>query len=84
VDASGVKELPNKFAAFGPVIGQALVGPLARDQHAAPGDAEVVGLVGFALAASRGHGVSDTLGLDPIQQPYRTARRARSDLKFGV
>jgi hypothetical protein len=40
--------------------------------------------VHFALAAPRDHGVSSALGLDPIQQPHRTTRRARGDLQFGV
>jgi hypothetical protein len=41
VDACGFEKLPNKFATFGPVIIQGLVGPLARAQHAAPGNPQV-------------------------------------------
>ena len=44
------------FLAVGAVVGQGLAGPLAGDQHPAPGVAEVVGVVGFALAPARGPG----------------------------
>ena len=84
LDAGLLEQLPNKFAAFDAVIVQAFVGPLARDEHAAPGDAQVFESVGFALAAPRRQGVPGTFGLDPIQQPHRTPRRTRSDLQFGV
>jgi hypothetical protein len=39
LDTGLLEQLPNKFATFGPVIIQTFVGPLARDQHAPPGDA---------------------------------------------
>ena len=84
VGTGSFEKLPNEFAALGTVIIQAFVGPLARDQHPAPGNTQVFELVSFALAASGCHGVSSALGLDPIKQPYRTARRARGDLQFGV
>jgi hypothetical protein len=84
LDAGLLEQLPNKFAAFGPVVVQALVGPLPRDKYTAPGDAKVIELVGFALATSRGHGGSGALRLDAIQQPHCTLRRAWGDLEFGV
>jgi hypothetical protein len=84
LDAGGVEELPNEFATFGAVIVEGFVGPFAGDQDAAPSDPQVFESVSFAFAASRGHGVPGTLGLDPIQQPHRTARRARGDPEFGM
>src|ERR1700709_831038 len=51
VDTGCFKQLPNELAPLSAVIGEALVGPLSGDQHAAPRDAEMLGLVGFALAA---------------------------------
>jgi hypothetical protein len=44
----------------------------------------VLGLVGFALAASRRHGVPGAFGLNTVQQPHRTTRRTWSDLQLGV
>ena len=84
VDAGGFEELPNEFGPFCAVIVEGLIGPLAGDQDAASGDAQVFGLVGFALAASRRHGVAGAFGLDSVEQPHRTARRARRDAEFGV
>jgi hypothetical protein len=74
LDARLLKELPNEFAAFGAVVVEGFVGPFAGDQDAASGDAEVFGLVGFALAASRGHGVSGAFGLDAVEQPDGATR----------
>jgi hypothetical protein len=73
LDAGGVEELPNEFAAFGAVVIESFVGPFTRDQDAAPGDTEVLGLVGFALAATRGHGVPRAFTLDAVEQPDRAA-----------
>ena len=73
LDAGGVEELPNEFAAFGSVVIEGLVGPLPGDQHAASGDAQVFGLVGFAFAVSGGHGVAGAFGLDAVEEPYRAA-----------
>jgi hypothetical protein len=84
LDPRLLEQLPNKFAAFGSVVIQAFVGPLARDQHAAPSNTQMLEAVSFALAAPGRQGVPSTLGLDPIQQPHRTPRRTRSDLQFGV
>jgi hypothetical protein len=84
LDTRLLEQLSNKCAAFGPVIVQSLVGPLAGDEHAAPGDTQVCESVGFALAAPRDQGVSGAFGLDSVEQPHRTARRARGDLQFGV
>ena len=44
------------FLAVGAVVGQGLAGPLAGAQHPPPGVAEVIGVVGLALAARRGPG----------------------------
>lgn len=55
LDPGVFQELPNELGAFGAVVGRGLVGPLARDQDAASGDAEVFGLVRVAL--HRGEGV---------------------------
>ena len=82
LDAGFCEELPNEFTAFGAVVMQGFVGPFAGDQDAAAGDAQVVGLVGLALAPSRGHGVPGAVGLDAIEQPHRAPRRARCDLQF--
>ncbi len=80
LDAGLLEELPNECAAFGAVVIQALVGPLAGDQDATAGDAQVFGLVGLALAPPRGHGVPGAVGLDSVEQPHRTPGRARGDL----
>ena len=79
-----LEELPNEFAAFGAVILQRFVGPFPGDEDAASGDAEVFGLVGFALAPPGGHGVPGAVGLDSVEQPYRAPGRARGDAQFGV
>ena len=84
LDTGCFEQLPNKFAPLGAVIGEALVGPLSGDQHPAPGDAEVLGAVRFALAASRRHRVPGPVGLNAIEQPDRTPRRARRDLQLGL
>jgi hypothetical protein len=84
LDADGFEELPNKFAALGPVVIEVLVRPLSRYQDAPPGDAEVFGFVGFALAVPGGQGVSGAVGLDAIEQPHRTPGRAGGDSEFGV
>jgi hypothetical protein len=39
LDTGGFDELPNEFAAFGAVVIQALVGPLAGHEDATAGDA---------------------------------------------
>jgi hypothetical protein len=61
----------------GAVVGQRLAGPLARDQDPAPGVAEVVGVVGLALAGAGGQAGPGVLGLDAVPQPVRAPRRAR-------
>jgi hypothetical protein len=68
------EELPNEFPAFGAVIVEGFVGPFAGDEHAASGDSEVFELVGFALAASRCHGVAGALGLHAVEEPHGAAR----------
>jgi hypothetical protein len=84
LDTGCFEELPNELPTLSAVIGETLVGPLAGDQHAAPRDAEVLGAVRFALAASRRHRVPGPLGLDAIEQPDRTPWRARRDPQLGV
>jgi hypothetical protein len=84
LDADGFEELPNKIAALSPVVIEGLVGPFPGDQHATSGDAQVLGLVGFALAASGGDGVAGSFGLDSVEQPDRAAWRAWGGLEFGV
>ena len=61
----------------GAVVGQRLAGPLAGDQDPAPGVAEVIGVVGLALAAAGGQAGPGVLGLDAVPEPVRAPRRAR-------
>jgi hypothetical protein len=84
LNAGLLKKLPNEFATFGAVIVEGLVGPLAGDEDAAAGDAQMVELVGFAFAPSGGHGVSGAFGLDAVEQPYQAPRRAGGDLELSV
>jgi hypothetical protein len=76
--------LPNELAAFCAVIIKGLARPLPGDEDATAGDAEMFDLVSFAFAPPGCHGMSGSLGLDAVKQPYRTPRRARSDAEFGV
>jgi hypothetical protein len=84
LDTGLFEELPNEFAAFGAVVIQGLVGPLPRDQDTTASDAQVFGPVRLVLAVARSHGMSDAFGLNAVEQPHRTPRRARGDLQFGV
>jgi len=61
----------------GTMIGQRLARPLAGHQHAASGVAQVVSVVGLALAPARGLAGRGVLGLDAVPQPVRAGRRAR-------
>ena len=79
LNAGGLEELPNERATFGPVVIQGLVRPFAGYQDAPPGDAEVFGFVGLALALPGCHGVSGAVGLDAIEQPHRAPGRAGGD-----
>ena len=63
--------------AVGAVVGQGLAGPLARDQDPPPGIAEVIGVVGLALAPAGGQAGPGVLGLDAVPEPVRAPRRAR-------
>jgi hypothetical protein len=74
LDTGLFEELPNKRGAFGAVVIEGLVGPFTGDEDAAAGDAQVFGLVGFALAVPGGHGVAGAVGLDAVEQPHRTPR----------
>jgi hypothetical protein len=40
--------------------------------------------MGFAFAVPESHGVPGALGLDAVEQPHRTPRRARRDAQFGM
>src|SRR6185312_8068594 len=63
--------------AVGAVVGQRLAGPLTRDQDPPPGVAEVIGVVGFALAPAGSLARPGVLGLDAVAEPVRAPRRAR-------
>jgi hypothetical protein len=67
--------LPNEFGAVGAVVVEAFVGPFPGDEHAAPGDAQVLGLVCLASASSRSDRVSGAFGLDSIEEPCRDCAR---------
>ena len=54
--------------AVGAVVGQRLAGPLAGDEHPPPGVAEVIGVVGLALAPARRLAGPGALGLDAVPQ----------------
>ena len=70
--------------AVGAVVGEGLSGPLAGDQDAAPGVAEVVGVVGLAFAPAGGQAGPGVLGLDAVPEPVRAPRRARlQSQRFG-
>ena len=73
VDAGLFEELPYECAAFGAVIIEGFVRPFAGDQDTSSGDAQVLGLVCFACAASRCDGVAGALGLDAVEQPEGAA-----------
>ncbi len=60
----------------GAVVGQGLAGPLAGDQDTAPGVAEVLAAVGFALAGARAQARAGVFGLDAVAEPVRAGRRA--------
>ena len=63
------KQLPNEFGAFGAVVVECFVRPFAGDQDTSSGDAQVLGLVCFAFAASGCDGVAGAVGLDAVEQP---------------
>ena len=63
--------------AVGAVVGQGLAGPLAGHQHSPPGIAQVIGVVGHALAPARGQAGPGVLRLDAVPQPVRARGRAR-------
>ena len=63
--------------AVGAVVGQGLAGPLAGGQHPPPGVAEVIGVVGLALAPAGDQAGPGVLGLDAVPEPVRAPRRAR-------
>ena len=65
------------FLTVGAVVGQGLAGPLAGDKDPSSGIAEVIGIVGLALAGSQGQAGPGVLGLDAVPQPVRAPRRTR-------
>jgi hypothetical protein len=84
LNAGGLEELPNKCSTLGPVVIEGLVRPFPGDKDATAGDAQVFGLVRLAPAPPGCHRVLGALGLDAVEQPHRTPRRARGDAEFGV
>jgi hypothetical protein len=65
------------FLAVGAVVGEGLAGPFAGGQHPPTGVAEVVRVVGFALAPAGGQAGPGVLGLDAVAEPVGAPRRAR-------
>src|ERR1035441_9954136 len=63
--------------AVGPVVGQGLAGPLAGNQDAPSGVAEVFAAVGFSFATAWPQVRAWVLGLDAVTEPVRAGRRAR-------
>jgi hypothetical protein len=63
--------------AVGAVVGQGLAGPFAGGQDPAPAVAEVISVVGLALAAAGDQAGPGALGLDAVPEPVRAPRRAR-------
>ena len=59
------------------MVGEGLAGPLAGDQHAASGVAEVLATVGLALAAAGALVGLGVLGLYAVAEPVGAGRRAR-------
>ena len=60
--------------AVAPVIVECLAGPAAGDQDAASGVAEVVGVVGFALAVPGAQAGAWVVRGDAVAQPVRAGR----------
>src|SRR6185312_4915598 len=65
------------FLAVGAVIGQGLAGPLAGDQDPPPGVAEMIGIVGLALAPAGSLAGPGVLGLNAVPEPVGAPGRAR-------
>jgi hypothetical protein len=63
--------------AVGAVVGQGLAGPFAGAQHSPTRVAEVISVVGLALAGAGGEAGAGVLGLDAVAEPVRAPRRAR-------
>jgi len=68
--------LQKPVLAVGPVVGEGLAGPLAGDQDAAPGIAEVLAAMRLAGAPAGAQALMGVLGLDAVAQPVRARRRA--------
>ena len=61
----------------GPMVGEGLAGPFARDEDPPSGVAEVLAAVCLALASAWPQARAGVLGLDAVAQPVRAYRRAR-------
>jgi hypothetical protein len=77
VSCRKTERLQEPLLAIGAMVGQRLAGPLAGDQHPPPGVAEVIGVVGLALAPAGNQAGPHVLGLDTVAEPVRAGRRAR-------
>ena len=77
VSCRKAERLQEPLLAVGAVVGQGLAGPLAGDEHPAPGVAKVICIVGLALAPAGGQAGPGVLGLDAVAQPVCAGRRAR-------
>jgi hypothetical protein len=60
------EQVEDPVAAVGAVVAEGLAGPLAGDEYAPAGVAEVFGPVCFAPAGSRAQAVAGALGLDAV------------------
>ena len=81
------ERVQEPVAAVVAVVGEGLGGPLAGDQDAAAGVAEVFAAVGLALAGARAQAGAGVLGLDAVAEPvgargeqgsYRSASTSRA------
>ena len=77
VSCRNTERAQQPILAVGAVVSQGLTRPLARDEHPAPGVAEVISVVGLALAGPGGQARAGVLGLDAVAQPVGAPRRAR-------
>jgi hypothetical protein len=77
VDVSETERFQEPGFAVGAMVGQGLAGPLAGDQDAPSGVAEVLVPVCLAGAPSGAHALMGVLGLDAVAQPVGARRRAR-------
>ena len=74
VSCQNTERAKQPFLAVSPVVGQRLAGPLPRDQHPASRVAEVIGVMGLALAPAGDQAGPGVLGLDAVPEPVRADR----------